>query len=162
MKITIQQQQDSSLFSVEWGEQRPLPPAHASVAPPETPRRLAVDNKCYLRRVSGGGRGTVWCRVGAIRGSTVWGAKLGSDGSPRGGRRVKGQSRGTAWRVIGISGCAGAKCPIFGHPRGPRLHRPNQIRWLGRLTGDSPYTYRPFRGDLGLRRDAYQLMKGNP
>ena len=33
-------------------------------------------------------------------GSTVWGAKLGSDGSPRGGRRVKGQSRGTAWRVI--------------------------------------------------------------
>jgi hypothetical protein len=33
-------------------------------------------------------------------GSTVWGAKLGSDGSPRRGRRVKGQSRGTAWRVI--------------------------------------------------------------
>src|ERR1035438_7507124 len=33
------------------------------------------------------------------RGSTVWGAKLGSDGSPRRGRRVKGQGRGTAWRV---------------------------------------------------------------
>jgi hypothetical protein len=33
-------------------------------------------------------------------GSTVWGAKLGSDGSPRRGRRVKGQSQGTAWRVI--------------------------------------------------------------
>ena len=29
---------------VEWGEQRPLPSAHASIAPPETPRRLAVDN----------------------------------------------------------------------------------------------------------------------
>jgi hypothetical protein len=27
---------------------------------------------------------------------TVWGAKLGSDGSPGRGRRVKGQSRGTA------------------------------------------------------------------
>src|ERR1035437_9871015 len=34
------------------------------------------------------------------RGSTVWGAKLDSDGSPRRGRRGKGQSRGTAWRVI--------------------------------------------------------------
>jgi hypothetical protein len=33
-------------------------------------------------------------------GSAVWGAKLGSEGSPRRGRRVKGQSRGTAWRVI--------------------------------------------------------------
>jgi four helix bundle protein len=29
----------------------------------------------------------------------VWGAKLGSDGSSRGVRRKKGQSRGTAWRV---------------------------------------------------------------
>ena len=64
MKITIQQQQDSSLFSVEWGEQRPLPPAHASVAPPETPRRLAVDNKCYLRRVSGGGLVQGWSNKG--------------------------------------------------------------------------------------------------
>ena len=36
---------------------------------------------------------------GAI-GSTVRGAMLGSEGSPRRGRRVKGQSRGTAWRVI--------------------------------------------------------------
>ena len=34
------------------------------------------------------------------RGSVVWGGKLGSDGSPRRGRRVQGQSRGTAWRVI--------------------------------------------------------------
>jgi hypothetical protein len=31
-----------------------------------------------------------------VSGSTVWGAKLGSDGSPRRGRRVKGQSRSTA------------------------------------------------------------------
>jgi hypothetical protein len=40
--------------------------------------------------------------VGGIgaRSSAVWGAKLGSDGSPRRGRRVKSQSRGTAWRVI--------------------------------------------------------------
>jgi hypothetical protein len=35
-----------------------------------------------------------------LRGSAVWGAKLGSDGSPRRGRRVKGQSRGTGGRVI--------------------------------------------------------------
>ena len=33
-------------------------------------------------------------------GSAVWGAKLGSDGSPRRGRRLKAQSRGTAWRMI--------------------------------------------------------------
>ena len=33
-------------------------------------------------------------------GSPVWGAKVGSDGSPRCGRRVRGQRRGTAWRVI--------------------------------------------------------------
>ena len=41
------------------------------------------------------------------RGSAVWGAKLGSDGSPRRGRRVKGQSRGdrsgrlVLWAVMG-------------------------------------------------------------
>ena len=34
------------------------------------------------------------------RGSTVWGAKLGSDEAPRRWRRVKGRSRATAWRVI--------------------------------------------------------------
>jgi hypothetical protein len=40
--------------------------------------------------------------VGGIggRGSAVWDAKLGSDESPRRGRQVKGQSRGTAWRAI--------------------------------------------------------------
>jgi len=31
---------------------------------------------------------------------SVWGAKLGSDGSPRRGRRVQGQSRGTARRGV--------------------------------------------------------------
>ena len=46
-----------------------------------------------------GGSGAGWEEAGA-RGSTVWGAKLDSDGSPRRGRRVKGQSRGTARRVI--------------------------------------------------------------
>ena len=36
-----------------------------------------------------------------VRGSTVWVAELGSDGSPRRGRQVKkGRSRCTAWRVI--------------------------------------------------------------
>src|ERR1035437_1239330 len=41
-------------------------------------------------------------RDGLVQGSTVWGAKLGSDGSPRRRRRVNvnGQSRGTAWRMI--------------------------------------------------------------
>ena len=33
------------------------------------------------------------------RGSEVWGARPGSDGSPKRGRRLKGRSRGTAWRV---------------------------------------------------------------
>jgi hypothetical protein len=37
---------------------------------------------------------------GRNRGPETWGAKLGSAGSPRRGTRVKGQSRGTAWRVI--------------------------------------------------------------
>jgi hypothetical protein len=46
-----------------------------------------------------GGSGAGWEEPGA-RGSTVWGAKLGSDGSPRRGRRVKGQSRGTDGRGI--------------------------------------------------------------
>src|ERR1035441_1753766 len=49
-----------------------------------------------LRGGYGASRGRVGCRVGGIgaRSSAVWGAKLGSDGSPRRGRRVKGQSRG--------------------------------------------------------------------
>jgi hypothetical protein len=34
------------------------------------------------------------------RGSTFWGAKLGSDWPPRHGKRANGQSRGAAWRVI--------------------------------------------------------------
>src|ERR1039457_5342813 len=34
------------------------------------------------------------------RASAVWGAKLGSDGSPRRGRQAKDQNRDTAWRVI--------------------------------------------------------------
>jgi hypothetical protein len=34
------------------------------------------------------------------RDSAVWGAKLGSDGSPRRAKRVQGENRGTAWRVI--------------------------------------------------------------
>jgi hypothetical protein len=45
----------------------------------------------------------LWCRAGGTGGqrrSAARGAKLGSDGSPRRGRRVKGQSRGTAGRVI--------------------------------------------------------------
>jgi hypothetical protein len=46
-----------------------------------------------------GGAGAGLDEQGA-RGSTVWGAKLGSEGLPRRGKRVKGQSRGTAWRVI--------------------------------------------------------------
>jgi hypothetical protein len=46
-----------------------------------------------------GGSGAGWEEPGA-RGSAVWGAKLGSDGSPRRGRRVKGQSRATVGRVI--------------------------------------------------------------
>ena len=96
----------SSLFSVEWGEQRPLPPAHTSVAPPEPHRSLTVvpligDKRYYgeapVRPAGGSGAGL---EEPGARGSTVWGAKLGSDGSPRRGRRVKGQSRGTAWRVI--------------------------------------------------------------
>src|ERR1035437_3670173 len=49
-----------------------------------------------LRGGYGASRGRIWCRVGGIgaRSSAVWGAKLGSDGSPRRGRQVKGQSRG--------------------------------------------------------------------
>jgi hypothetical protein len=46
-----------------------------------------------------GGSGAGWEEPGA-RGSTVWGAKLSSDGSPRHGKRVKGQSRATAGHVI--------------------------------------------------------------
>jgi hypothetical protein len=46
-----------------------------------------------------GGSGAGWEEPGA-RGSTVWRAKLGSAGSPRRERQVKGQSRGTTWRVI--------------------------------------------------------------
>ena len=34
------------------------------------------------------------------RGSADWGSKLGSDGSPRCGKRAQGENRGTAGRVI--------------------------------------------------------------
>jgi hypothetical protein len=34
------------------------------------------------------------------RGSAVWGAKLGSDGSPRCGKQAQGENWGTAGRVI--------------------------------------------------------------
>ena len=75
---------DSSLFSVEWGEQRPLLPAHIAVAPPEAPRSTSDRRSEALRGASGdypgrpaGGSGAAWEEPGA-RGSTVWGAKLGS------------------------------------------------------------------------------------
>ena len=50
-----------------------------------------------LRRVSGEARGRVWCRAWGNWGLGCWGAKLGSEESPRRGRQGKGQ---TAWRVI--------------------------------------------------------------
>jgi hypothetical protein len=146
VKTTIQQKQGSSLFSAEYGEQRPLPPAHTSVTAPEPHRSLSVVPLIADKRYYGEAPGRPAGRPGAgleepgARGATLWGAKLGSDGSPRGGRRVKGQSRGTAWRVIGISGCAGEKCPIFGHPHAPQLHKPNRMWQPGRLKGDSPHT----------------------
>ena len=144
MKTTIQKKQASSLFSVECGEQRPLPPAPTSVAAPEPHRSLPVVPLIADKRYYGeaparpaGGSGAGWEEPGAI-GSTVWGARLGSDGSPRRGRRVKGQSRGTVWRVIGISGYAGERCPIFRHLRGPQLHKPNRLWQPGRLRRVSP------------------------
>jgi hypothetical protein len=92
----------SSLFSVEWWEQRPLPPAPTSVAPWE-PHHSTLDlDREYYGEASGrpAARSVQGSEEPVARGSTVWGSKLGSDGSPRCGRRVEGQSRGTAWHVI--------------------------------------------------------------
>jgi hypothetical protein len=52
-----------------------------------------------LRGVSREGLVQGWRNRGP-GGSTVRDAKLGSDGPPRRGRRVKGQSWRAAWRVI--------------------------------------------------------------
>src|ERR1035441_3234603 len=87
----------SSLFGT-------APPTARSylIAPPETHRSTSDSNQRYYGEAPGrpaGGSGAGWEEPEA-RGSAVWGAKLGSDGPPRRGRRVKGQSRGTAWRVI--------------------------------------------------------------
>src|ERR1039457_2101649 len=48
------------------GEQRPLPPAHASVAPPDPHRSTSDRGSEVLRWGSGGGRGKVGCRMGGI------------------------------------------------------------------------------------------------
>ena len=95
----------SSLFSVEWGEQRPLPPAHTSIAPPEPPRSLIVvpriPNQRYygdtMVRLRGGPRD------GLVQGWRNRGPEARLFGVPswvrRGrrdaGKRAKGQSRGT-------------------------------------------------------------------
>jgi hypothetical protein len=60
---SLQPKNGFSADSAEWQEQRSLPPTHATIAPLETRRRVAVDNICYLRRDSGAARGTVWCRA---------------------------------------------------------------------------------------------------
>ena len=140
MKTLIQKKKGSSLFSPECGEQRSLPPAPTSVAAPDPHGSLPVvpligDKRYYGESPArpAGGSGAGLEEPGA-RGTTLWGAKLGSDGSPRRGRQLKGQSRGTAWRVSGISGCTGERCPIFGHQPEPQLHKPNRLWQPGRLT----------------------------
>jgi hypothetical protein len=92
----------SSLFSEEWGQQRPLPPAHASAAPPEPPRSTSDLNQRYYgeapaRPAGRSGAGLV--EYGAT-GSAVWRAKRGSERSPRRGNPAKGESRGTVWRLL--------------------------------------------------------------
>jgi len=70
----------SSLVSVEWWEQRPLPPAHTSVAPSEHHRSLPVVPLIRDKRYYGEAPGRPAGRSGAgleeqgARGSTVWGA----------------------------------------------------------------------------------------
>jgi hypothetical protein len=88
-------------FQWDGGNSVPYGPL-ISIAPAEPPRSSLDLDRGYYGEAPGWPAG--WSGAGleeqAARGSTVWGAKLGSDGSPRRGRPVKGQSRGTAWRVI--------------------------------------------------------------
>ena len=84
---------------VGMGQQRPLPPAHTTVAPPESPRSTSDLNQRYYGETPGRparGSGAGLEEPGA-RGSTVWGAKLCPDRSPRHGRRVKGQTATSPW-----------------------------------------------------------------
>src|ERR1019366_5444817 len=104
----------------------PEPHRGLRVATPEPPHSLPIvpliPDKRYYGEAMGrpaGGSGAGLEEKGA-RSSRVWGAKLGSDGSRRRGRRVKGQSRGTAWRVILKASpatilSAGAKNPSLSH-----------------------------------------------
>ena len=92
---------DSSLFDGMEGSSvsyRPL----ISIAPPEPHRSTLDPDRGYYGEApaQAAGRSGAWLEEQGARSSTVWGAKLGSDGSPRRGRRVKGQSRGTAGRII--------------------------------------------------------------
>lgn len=87
---------------MQWGgEQRLLPPAHISVAAPEPHWSRVVpligDKRHYGEPAGGSGAGL---KQPGARSLAVWSAKLGSDGPPRLGRRVKGQGRRAAGRVI--------------------------------------------------------------
>jgi hypothetical protein len=71
-------------------------------AAPEPPRSTLDPDRGYYGEAPGrpARRSGAGWEVPGASGSAVWGAKLGSEGSPRRERRVKGQSRGTAWRLI--------------------------------------------------------------
>ena len=60
-----------ALFPVEWWKQRPLPPAHASLAPPYPHRSTSNSGLEVLRWGYGVARGAVGCRVGGIGGQRL-------------------------------------------------------------------------------------------
>src|ERR1017187_5316451 len=74
---------------------RPLIPRQPHLSPTVVPSIWIEGTTVRLR---GGSRAGL--EEPGASGSTVWGAKLGSDGPPRRGRRVKDQSQGIAWHVI--------------------------------------------------------------
>jgi hypothetical protein len=91
------------VFTVDWREQPPLPPAHTAVASPEPPRSTSNPGLEVLRGGSGVARGRVRCRVGAI------------------GRWMFGVGRSLPIPLaISLLGRRDPECVIFTHP--PHVH----------------------------------------
>jgi hypothetical protein len=117
-------------------------------ASPEPHRSTLDPDRGYYGEAPGrpARRSDAWLEEPGAGGSTVWGATPGSDVSRRRGRRVKGQSRGTAWRVIlmasqvtipserakilvsGHAKCLKFRCPHWtAHPIFVRSGSPNPV-----------------------------------
>ena len=82
------------------------------------------------------------------RGSAVWGAKLGSDGSPRCGKRAQGENRGTAGRMI-LQGSPGT-LPIPAAVAGS-FTRASTL--FSDTRSDPPGVHLPFHRSLGMSEE---------